>query len=197
MNSRLNLDMFVEDRAHEHFIRALIIRIAREVQRDLEIQIRCATGGHGRAVSEFRTYQTLLSKGVLAIPGLIVVAIDANCSKPHAKRRQILDVVPDEQQVEIVVACPDPHVERWYMADLASFAQIVGTTPRIKQKKCKRDYYKNALASAIRSAGHPQTLGGLEFAEELAERMNLYDAGRVDRSFASFIDDLRSALRRL
>jgi len=188
--------MFVEDRAHEYFIRALVIRIAREEQKDLEIQIRCASGGHGRAVSEFRTYQALLSKGVLSLPGLIVVAIDANCSKPHAKRREILDVVSKDQCVEVVVACPDPHVERWYMADTAWFARIVGTAPRIKQKKCKRDYYKNALASAIRGAGHPQTLGGLEFAEELAEGMNLYDASRVDRSFASFIDDLRSALRR-
>jgi len=195
MNRRL--DIFVEDRAHEYFIRALVMRVAREEGKNVEVQIRSATGGHGRAVSEFKKYMVLLEKGVLVRPELIVVGIDANCSRFNAKRKEILEIGSQAYSSMVVAACPDPHVERWYMADSGAFHSIVGSTPHIKQKKCKRDYYKAALANAIRQAGHPPTLSGLEFAEELAGAIDIYTAGKSDRSFSSFIGDLRSATRSL
>jgi hypothetical protein len=197
MNSCLRVDIFVEDRAHEYFIRALVLRVAREEARSIEIQIRSATGGHGRAIGELKRYQALLDKGVLAIPGLIVVGIDANCDSFSAKRKGILGAVSPMRRSSVVVACPDPHVERWYMADAESFHRIVGSTPRVNQKKCERDAYKTALADAVKQGGHPPTLSGVEFAEELAEAMDFSVAGKVDRSFAGFIEDLRSAVRRL
>jgi len=195
MNRRL--DIFVEDRAHEYFIRALVMRVAREEGKKVEVQIRSATGGHGRAVSEFKKYMVLLEKRVLVRPELIVVGIDSNCSRFNAKRKEILDIGSQAYGPVVVAACPDPHVERWYMVDSGAFHSIVGSTPHIKQKKCKRDYYKAALANAIRQAGHPPTLSGLEFAEELAWAIDMYASGKSDRSFASFIGDLRSAMRSL
>lgn len=60
-----------------------------------------------------------------------------------------------------------------------------------------RDYYKDALAKVVRKAGHPATLGGIEFAQELVERMDLYRAGRNERSLKAFVDDLRGRLRTL
>jgi hypothetical protein len=197
MNSRLRVDIFVEDRAHEYFIRALVMRVAREEARSIEIQIKSATGGHGRAIGEFKAYQAFLDKGVLAVSGLIVVGIDANCERFTARRKEILDAVSPMRRSSVVVACPDPHVERWYMADAESFHRIVGSSRPVKRKKCGQDYYKMALSSAVREAGHPPTLNGVEFAEELAEAMDFSVAGKVDRSFATFIDDLRSAIRRL
>lgn len=197
MNSLPRVDIFVEDRAHEYFIRALVMRVAREQGISVDIQIRSATGGHGRAIGEFRKYMVLVEKGVLLRPELIVVGIDANCSKFTAKRQEIFDAVSPLRRSEVIAACPDPHIERWFMADVKSFHRIVGSMPRIKQKKCKRDYYKSALANAIRDAGHPTTLSGVEFAEELANDIDLYESGKMDRSFALFIDELRSLLRRL
>jgi hypothetical protein len=197
MSRDRRIDLFVEDRAHEHFIRPLVVRLAREEEKSVNIQIRCSAGGHGRAIAEFKKYLALLGKKILEVPDLIVVGIDANCDKPAAKAREILDAGMTLLPSAPVVACPDPHIERWYMADTASFHRTVGSTPRVKRKKCERDYYKTALAGAIRSAGHPPTLSGLEFAEELANAMDLYAAGRTDRSFALFIDGLRSAMRRL
>ncbi|MEW6137060.1 MAG: hypothetical protein AB1733_02435 [Thermodesulfobacteriota bacterium] len=196
MNSEPRLDIFVEDRAHEYFIRALVRRLAREQGLSFDVQVRSGTGGHGRAVSEFRNYQALLDKGLLSDPGLIVVAIDANCAKFPRKRREILDTVSSARSGAVIAACPDPHVERWYMADPESFHRVVGSSPRIRQKKCKRDYYKNALASAVRQGGHPPTLSGIEFAEELVAAMDLYKAGKIDRSLGLFVEELRSALRR-
>lgn len=197
MNSKRHIDIFVEDRAHEYFIRPLVTRVAREEETVVDIRIRCAAGGHGRAISELKKYLALLGKGVLGVPELIVVGIDSNCAKPSIKRREILDAASTAPGSAVVLACPDPHIERWYMADAASFHRTVGSTPRVKKKKCERDYYKTALVNAIRSAGHPPTLSGVEFAEELAWAIDFYAAGKMDRSFSSFIDDLRSALRRL
>jgi hypothetical protein len=39
------------------------------------------------------------------------------------------------------------------------------------------------------------TLGGIEFAEEIVECMDLYRAGKDEPSLKHFIDELRSALR--
>jgi hypothetical protein len=95
------------------------------------------------------------------------------------------------------VACPDPHFERWYLADPDSFKAVVGRSPMLGKKKCARNHYKDALARAVRQAGHPPTLGGIEFARELVARMNLYHAGRNDRSLKAFLEDLRGRLRLL
>ena len=83
------------------------------------------------------------------------------------------------------------------MADPESFQAVVGQRPTVGKKKCARDYYKDALAKAVRQAGHPPTLGGIEFARELVTGMDLYRAGKNDRSFKAFIDDLRGRLRTL
>ena len=83
------------------------------------------------------------------------------------------------------------------MADPESFKGVVGHRPTIAKKKCARNYYKNALANAVRKAGHPATLGGIEFAPELVERMDLYRAGKNERSLKAFVDDLRGKLRTL
>lgn len=46
------------------------------------------------------------------------------------------------------------------------------------------------------SRGRPSSAaGGIEFAAELAEAMDLYRAGRADASLRAFLDDLRAALK--
>lgn len=97
-------------------------------------------------------------------------------------------------QDRLVAACPDPHVERWYLADPQSFERVVGKRPDIGTRKCVRDHYKRVLASAIVQGGHPATLGGVEFAPELVEAMDLYRAGRNDSSLKAFVDDFRAKL---
>lgn len=44
MNSIQQVDLFVEDRAHEYFIRSLVKRVALEHDRVVNIQILCAAG---------------------------------------------------------------------------------------------------------------------------------------------------------
>jgi hypothetical protein len=100
-----------------------------------------------------------------------------------------------EFQPLVVVACPDPHIERWYMADPASFKEVVGRQPRLEKVKCERNRYKTILAQTIRDSGQITTLGGIEFARDLVAAMDLYRAGKLEPALKSFVEDLRGALR--
>jgi predicted ATPase len=72
---------------------------------------------------------------------------------------------------------------------------VVGQHPGLGGSKCARDHYKRSLARAIRDAGHPLTLVGIEFAQELVDRIDLYRAGKNDGSLKAFVDDLRAKLK--
>lgn len=199
MSEPVVVDLFVEDRAHEELLKPLLRRVADEETVAVEVRVRSGRGGHGRAIDEFRLYQTLIERGVAAgrPPDIVVVGIDGNCSTFVKKRREIKDAADATLSNRLVVACPDPHVERWYLADPDSFHAVVGSRPTVGRKKCVRDYYKGVLADAVREAGHPPTLGGIEFAAELANAMDLYRAGRKDHSLKAFVDDLRGNLRQV
>jgi hypothetical protein len=194
MSSRvLEVELFAEDAAHEAFLRPLLDRIAREEGKVVRPRVRSAVGGHGRAVSEYKLFQRLLQGQ--PPPDIVLVCIDANCQRPAQARRTIEDATEALIREHLVVACPDPHIERWYMADEGCFAHVVGAAPRIRRRKCDRDYYKTAMAKAIRQAGQPAALGGIEFASEIVVEMDLFRAGSNDRSLKMFVDSLRSKLR--
>lgn len=196
MNNLITIDLFVEDRAHEEFLKPLVMRIAGEEGVKISIHIRSARGGHGRAVSEFKLYQQLVEKRVSGIdPDLLIVAIDGNCTTFVKKRSEILNVATQSLSTRLIIACPDPHVERWYLADPDSFHDVIGYRPILGKKKCARHYYKDQLTSAIRSAGHTSLLGGIEFAPELVAEMNLYRAGKNEPSLGALIDELRGRFR--
>lgn len=197
MISRIRVDLFVEDRAHEEFLKPLLARIAKEENVGVDVRVRSARGGHGRAMAEFQLYQDLIEKtaAVWGHPDLMVVAIDGNCSTFTEKRKEIHDAAKPAFSRQLIAACPDPHVERWFVADPDSFHAVVGCRPAVGEKKCVRDYYKKVLSDAVRKAGYPVTLGGIEFAAELVAAMDLYKAGKNDHSFGAFVDDLRGKLR--
>src|SRR5881409_3921652 len=126
MSNPISLDLFLEDRAHEEFLVPLVQRIAREEKIPFSERVRSARGGHGRALSELRLYQTLVTKGFTSRPDLLIVGIDGNC-KTFAKAKKAIEgeVLPSFS-APLVVACPDPHVERWYLADPEFFKAVVG-----------------------------------------------------------------------
>lgn len=192
-------DLFVEDRAHEEFVKNMLSRIAQEEEVRLSLQIRSARGGHPRVLDEFRSYQKALLRGVagMVVPGLLVVAIDANCESFLTARGEIEEAVDPALKDVAVVACPDPHVERWYLADPDSFVGVVGVRPQPGKRKCERNVYKDMLSKAILRAGHPPTLGGIEFAREIVETMDLYRAGKSESSLRHFVEDAKALFRRI
>ena len=197
MSERVKVAVFCEDRAHDQLVRPLVLRIACEEEVEIGLTVHNASGGQRRALKSFRRFQVLMGKGAAGDADLMVVAIDGNCSTFEAARRRTRDAAHPAYVHRLVVACPDPHVERWYLADPQSFETVVGSRPQQTEGKCRRDHYKRALATAVQRGGQPPTQGGIEFGEELAVAMDLYRAGRSDSSLKAFIDDLRKALRGL
>ena len=191
------IDLFVEDAAHEELLKGLVFRIAAEEDVVLQARVRSATGGHPRALSEFRLYQR-----VAAITSadhhadLVVVAIDGNCKSFAETRKRVLAEATPMFRDRVITACPDPHIERWYLADLQAFRTVVGHGPKTVPSKCARSHYKGVLESAIREAGHPAS-DGVDFGAGLAAGMDLYHAGKADPSLKAFLDDFRAALKQV
>ena len=190
------VDVFGEDAAHEELIKALLKRMAADEEVHVRARVRTARGGHPRVFAEYQTYQEVM--GVTTerdrAADLLVVAIDGNCSSFADARKRILSTTTAPYRTRVVPACPDPHIERWYLADLQAFREVVGRGPTTVNQKCVRSHYKGILNSAIREAGHPAS-DGLEFAADIAATMDFYRAGKSDPSLKAFLDDLRAALR--
>lgn len=185
------VDLLAEDTAHERLLAPLIERLGRESHVTIEVRVRSARGGHPRVLDELTLYQTSVARGIAERPDVLVVAIDSNCS-PYVESRRRIDRTIEAGFREIaVVACPDPHIERWYLADPGSFAKVIGREPKLGRRKCDRDRYKRYLAEAVGAAGHPVLLGGVEFADEIVAAMDVYRAGKNEKSLKHFVDDLR------
>jgi hypothetical protein len=197
MAKPLVVDLFAEDYAHEAFLSAMIRRIALTEDRPVALRTRWARGGHGRALAELAVYQRMAQKGQagLGLPDVLVVVIDANCQTVNKARKTVEAKIEHPFKDRTVVACPDPHVERWFLADPASFAQVVGGRPKVGRRKCQQDVYKRILKKAIVDAGHPVSLGGAEFAEEIVNAMDLYRAGKGEKSLKLFVDAFTGYLK--
>jgi hypothetical protein len=198
MNREFLIDLFAEDRAHETFLCPLLERLARENEKEVRVRVRSARGGHGQAIAELRIYQRGFEKGIGGqLPDLLVVAIHANCASYAAIQKAVQEALREPFAERSIKATPDPHIEKWFLADLQAFHQVVGITPSFKAEKCERDYYKRVLAQSVVDAGHPQTLGGIEFARELAEALNYYRAGKADTSLKHFLQGARARIQSL
>jgi len=192
------IHLFCEDVAHEEFLRGLLLRLCAQERMEAIIAIRNARGGRGRALSELDLYQALAKSQEL--PDLLVVGIDTNCST-YAETRDAVEARLDTALFPFhAVACPNPHIELWYMADPVAFERVVGVPPPELVPGCgkeDRNVLKKALAAAIREAGHPVLFGGTQFALEIAQAIDPFRAGKVDAGFRHFVRDVTNALRRL
>ena len=181
--------LFVEDNAHRIVIGALILRIAEECSVHVELRWHIAVGGYGRVIEKFRQFMRDLRRQGEPWPDLIIVATDANCRGLNERTREITGA---EDFVPMVYAIPDPHIERWLLLDGAAFKAVFGTGCDAPDLKCERDHYKRQLIDAIQSTGFTPRLGGIEYAEDIVQHMNLDRIARLDRSFDRFVSDLRS-----
>lgn len=193
-----SVDLFAEDQAHELFVSALLRRILGEAGASIQLNVRSAVGGHGRALMELRTYQRAVLSGAAGLtrPDLLVVVIDANCKRLVEARNGVLGETTAGAAGETVVACPDPHVERWFFADPEAFVRVIGVDQQPGQRKCERGRYKSMLRDAVSRAGHFPTLGGLEFAQDLVRELDLHRASRNEPSLGALIDGLRAFAQR-
>ncbi len=180
------ISLFVEDTAHEKVIGTLVQRIADSHGVSVRLNWRNAVGGYSQVVGKFGDYLRDLERQG-GYPDLIVVATDANCSGLNERVRQL---ERPETPVPIVMAIPDPHVERWLLLDGEAFRQVLGHGCNAPDQKCDRDVYKQRLIRAILDAGIEPNLGGIEFAEDIVSRIDIPRAERADDSFRRFVREL-------
>jgi len=192
------VDLYCEDHGHERFAKALLSRLASESVVALEFRSQSSRGGHGKALSEFKAWQQAVRSGFYdRRPALLVIMIDANRRGWHAMRGDIERSVDPALFPFVVIGCPDPHVERWYMADPQSFAEAIGRPPPPDPGTRERHVYKRLLREAIESAGQPILTDPTEYADDIVTVMDLFRAEQQQPSLGGFVTDLRAAFRRL
>lgn len=179
--------LFVEDYAHQQVIGALARRMAQDHGIDARLDWRNARHGHGAVAREFKEYLRDLQRQGAPEPDVIIVATDANCKGFNDRAKEFQDSAASRQ---LILAIPDPHIERWLLLDGAAFKVVFGQGCDVPDQKCSRDRYKELLITAILNTGIAPTLGGIEFAEDLVAHMDIGRAARVDPSFKRFVDRL-------
>ena len=180
--------LFVEDYAHRQVIGALVQRIAEECDVAIQLDWRNAVGGHGKVITELNNYMRDLKRQGDLRPDLIVVATDANCKGLNERMREISG---RDEPAPMILAIPDPHIERWLLLDGAAFKTVFGKGCDAPDQKCDRNRYKQRLIEAIHATGTIPILGGIEYAEDIVQQININRVTQVDRSFRRFVEELR------
>ena len=75
-----------------------------------------------------------------------------------------------------VCVVPDPHIERWYLIDQNAFCKAIEIVfrPEIPPYKCERGRYKRAMQEAFSKADLAPPLGGVEYGEDIALKIDFY-----------------------
>lgn len=199
---KINIVYFLEDRAQEGFIKALVERVAREEaipSGGLRHNVRSARRG-SRVINEFRNFLKDTRKLRSSGEDVIVVSVDGNCKGYNDRVKQLSKYLrPDDWfQNRILYAVPDPHIERWYLMDQKAVKDGIGLhkAPEMPPYKCKKGHYKQVLNRALREAGIQSLLGGPEYAEKIIENISdLRLFAEKNTGLEKFLQDLRRVLR--
>ena len=196
----IRIGYFLEDIGQQSFIEALVERVAEEhgvASWNLYPEVRNATGGRGKVMDELRRFLRDVAREAQRPFDLLIVAIDGNCHGFQERRNEILAVAKQTSYPgPTVCAVPDPHIERWYLADTDALCQVLDIThvASAPSYKCERARYKKALRDTIRQAGVIAPLGGAEYGADVAQSIDLYVVGKTDAGFKHFLDALREGL---
>ncbi|MBI2906919.1 MAG: hypothetical protein HYX92_04620 [Chloroflexi bacterium] len=202
MAGKVHIIYFLEDIAHEKFIRGLVARIATQLglsEDSLIEDVRNAAGG-SRTLRELRRFLADVGAAGSCSNQILLVAKDGNGAQYTRVSKDIAVILKSAgYQGPAVLAVPNPYIERWYVIDTKAFQLATGApvTSRLPRGHHPRGYYKMILRDALLAVGIRPVLGGAEYGEEVAKQVNLYQAGKADASFRRFVDDLTREIRGL
>ena len=184
--------LFVEDSGHDQFLKAMVQRFSGLYDVPVKVLPRSIRGGHGRVTTQLKQFLRDLQHQQEPIPDLIIVARDANCQGIANRERELREVSNNFDQVrdKIIYAIPDPHIERWLLLDSAAFKEVLGKGCAAPDRKCVRDRYKNFLLNAIRETEVEPLLGGIEYAEDIVNSMDINRMKTIDVSLGKLLIDL-------
>ena len=187
--------LFGEDYGHEVVVRAVIERLAADLGMSVNITVRSSRGGYGAMQAELEMFVRDLMRQQVGRPDLLVLATDANCVGRRAREEQLAPILnPLQGLLPVVMAIPDPHIERWLLIDSHAFKRVLGRGCSTPASKCQRGLYKDLLARAVRETGVRAFIGGMEHAEDIVRAMDIQRMRQTEESFGRLIGDLERAL---
>ena len=189
-----NINLFVEDIAHEDFLVALIQRLANEYNVEINIKTSIVRGGRGTVITELKQYLRDLQHNKEDLPDLVIVGTDSNC-KGLSEREKEIDQVTSDLTGIVISMIPEPHIERWFLLDSEAFKTVFGRGCPAPDQKCERGRYKNMLLNAIYQATMTPPIDGIERVEELVNEMDLQRMEQSDRSIRRFLTALQRQFR--
>ena len=189
-----NINLFVEDIAHEDFLTALIQRLADVHNIEINIKTSSVRGGHGKVITELGQYLRDLQHDKEELPDLIIVGTDSNCKGLSERETEISQVTSSFGDF-VLSMIPEPHIERWLLLDSEAFKTVFGKGCPSPDQKCERGRYKNMLLNAIYDATKVPPLDGIERVEELVYAMDFQRMGRSDSSIGRFLTALQRRFR--
>lgn len=182
--------LFVEDFAHKEFLAGLLHRLSDEYNVAIRLDWRNVRRGHGAVLYELKQFLRDLQRKRAALPDLVIVATDANCMGLSERLKQIGELT-SKVKTPSICAIPDPHLERWLQLDSKAFKSVLGRGCSAPDHKCEKARFKKMLIDAVLSSGVTPGLGGIEFARDIVQAMDLDRAGKADASFARLLKKLR------
>ena len=189
-----NINLFVEDVAHEDFLTTLIHRLADDYNITVSIRASSVRGGHGTVITELKQYLRDLQHNKEDLPDLIIVGTDSNCKGLSERETEINQVTSDLGDL-VISMVPEPHIERWLLLDSEAFKTVFGKGCPVPDQKCERGRYKGLLLNTIYEATMVPPLDGIERVEELVYAMNFQRVEQSDRSIRRFLTALQRRFR--
>ncbi len=190
--------LFCEDSFHEKLVGAMLARFEKEYGIQILPSFLSARGGLPRMHGEFKDFLRDLSRGRQSPPDALIVVADANCLGYNDRKQDLqgaLELYPALQSL-VCYCIPDPHIERWMLADSSSFQQVFGRGCTLPAIKCAKDEYKKLLRKEIRDSGRDSLLGGEEFAEDIVQHMDLGRMEVQEPSLGHFLKALKALFNR-
>jgi hypothetical protein len=188
------VSLFAEDYGHEAFLCPLLDRLAGQYNVPVTVRRLSVRGGYGTVVEELGEYVSDLMAYRENLPDLLLVATDANCQGFARRRKQFQETIEPVRD-QVVLAVPDPHVERWLLLDSAAFKHVLGKSCHAPDQKCDRDRYKKLLAQAVADSGVKPLFGGMEHAEHIVRVMDLEAIQKQGESLGELLEELHSRFR--
>ena len=192
----MRVALFLEDVGHERFVGALVRRLASEANVEVEMEVRNARGGAPRLDQQFVQF---LRDNVTIDQrlDLVVVIRDTDCVGVERVKTRYLGLVRNvHYSGEVVVGAPEPHIECWYLSDPTALQRVLRADAQasVPDSKCGRERFKQMLYQIVEDAHVAPLLGGIEYAEDIVEEMDIYRACSNVPSLDTFVRDLKKAL---
>jgi hypothetical protein len=193
-----DVTLFCEDSFHEKFIGALLLRFREEQRVAVNSRFLSSQGGLPRMYGEFKQFLRDLARERQSPPDAVIVVVDANCQGYNERKKLmdgVIDLYPQFEQI-VSYAIPDPHIERWMLADPQAFQAVFGRGCTVPAVKCAKGEYKRLLREEIRKSGIEAPLGGEEYAEDVVREMDLAQVEAREPSLGLFLRNLRALFNR-